>query len=138
VFHRTFRGVVKKNLIYDNGQVPKDGHDQASARPIPPASALMPWQDVKEATDWMQPLSKTRQPYSGLVLNNADGVKVFGNKVRARYDDDFAFTMENDDGNNYKVKKGGNNKNCRGKVDSNLNKYVSDASQTECNKWFPQ
>jgi len=121
VFHRTFRGIVKKNIIYDNGEVPKNGHDEAE----------------KEATDWKAPLSKTRQPYSGLVLNNADGVKLFGNKVRARYDDDFAYTMENDSGNDYKPKRGGGNKNCRGKVDDLIASYVADATADDCAAWFP-
>jgi len=116
VFHRTFRGFVKNNKCYDNGQVPKDGFDQ----------------DIKEATDWMAPLAKTRQPYSGLVLNNADGVKLWGNTVRARYEGDYAFTMEIDSGEDFDLAGGGGNKNCRGKVDDKLASYVSTGTASEC------
>lgn len=89
----------------------------------------------------MKGLTKTRQPYSGIVLNNAQDVKIFGNKVRARYSDDYSFTLENDDGNDYKVKGGGNNKSCRGKVDDNLSPYVNkggDPSQDDCDEWFAE
>lgn len=120
VFHRTFRGVVKNNLIYDNGIVPKDGHDQV----------------VKQSTDWMKMLAKTRQPYSGLVLNNAEGVNLVGNRVRARYEDDFAFTMEVDHGDSYSLKEGGNNTVCRGRVGQNLQPYVGRGSDEDCASWF--
>ena len=96
--------------------MPKDGFDQ----------------DIKEATDWMAPLAKTRQPYSGLVLNNADGVKLWGNTVRARYEGDYAFTMEIDSGEDFDLAGGGGNKNCRGKVDDKLASYVSTGTASEC------
>lgn len=120
VFHRTFRGVVKKNVLWDNGQVPKDGHDQ----------------DVKQSTDWMRDLKRTRQPYSGLVLNNADGVKVWSNTVRARYSDDYAFTIENDAGTSYAPGGGGNNKNCRGRISTDFEPYVATGSPTLCDTAF--
>jgi len=120
VFHRTFRGIVKKNLIYDNGVVPLDGFDE----------------HIKESTDWMSPLKKQRQPYSGLVLNNAAEVKLFGNKVRARYDDDYAFTTQFDSGVSYNLSNGGNNKVCKGKVSTDLAAYVADGSTADCGSWF--
>jgi hypothetical protein len=119
VFHRTFRGVVKDNLIYDNGVVPKDGHPEAVVE------------------DWMAPLRKTRQPYSGLVLNNAKGVRMFRNKVRARYADDYAFTMEIDAGADYDLNDGGNNKVCRGEVGAKLASVVSTGSESDCTLGFP-
>lgn len=74
VFHRTDRGVVRRNTVHGNGVVPREEHPE----------------DVAE--DWHVGLSKGRQPYSGVVLNNAEGVKLWSNNVAARYDDDYVST----------------------------------------------
>lgn len=100
VFHRTNRGVVKGNDIYDNGVVPR--LDKPESNP----------------EDWHLGCSgKSRQHYSGLVVNNAEGVKLWSNRVVARYDDDFAFKQEEDSGSPAPIEAGGNNKACRGLVD---------------------
>jgi len=121
VFHRTFRGFVKSNVLYDNGQVPKTSETD----------------ETVATTPWKKALTKTRQPYAGMVLNNADQVKVYNNKVRARYDSDYAFTMEVDDGCSFAIAAGGNNKDCRGKVDDNIDPYHSDATDDQCKAWLP-
>jgi len=111
VFHRTHRGVVKQNVIYDNGVVPR----LDKMEPI--------------AEDWHQGLSKSRQSYSGLVLNNAEDVKLWSNNVAARYDDDYAFKQEVDgSGPPPPLAAGGNNKVCQGLIDPNLDAVVSTAS----------
>merc|ERR1719171_2591681 len=99
VFHRTDRGIVSKNVIYNNGVVPGASDDRAE--------------------DWQVALSKGRQPYSGLVLNNAKGVKLWSNVVRAKHEEDYAYTMAMDKGVAKPVVIGGNNQVCRGKVDLN-------------------
>uniref|UniRef100_A0A7S4SSV2 Right handed beta helix domain-containing protein n=1 Tax=Ditylum brightwellii TaxID=49249 RepID=A0A7S4SSV2_9STRA len=68
VVHRTHRCTVRQNTIYDNGVIPR------LDRP----------EDVIE--DWHVGASgKSRQPYSGLTLNNAEDVKLWSNVVAARY-----------------------------------------------------
>lgn len=99
VFHRTDRGYVRRNTIHSNGVVPV---------------LEMPEPIVE---DWHASASgKSRQRYSGLVLNNAEGVKLWSNNVAARYDDDYAFKQEDDSGVPAPVEAGGNNKACRGLV----------------------
>mmetsp|Transcript_27583 Transcript_27583/g.41731 ORF Transcript_27583/g.41731 Transcript_27583/m.41731 type:complete len:585 (-) Transcript_27583:1085-2839(-) len=111
VFHRTHRGVVKQNVIYDNGVVPRLDKPE----PI--------------VEDWHQGLSKSRQSYSGLVLNNAEDVKLWSNNVVARYDDDYAFKQEVDgSGPPPPLAAGGNNKACQGLIDSNLADVVNTES----------
>ena len=100
VFHRTNRGSVKRNIVYDNGVVPR------LDKPEP----------VVE--DWHAGCAgKSRQPFSGLVVNNAEGVKLWSNVVASRYDDDYAFKQEEDSGVPAPIEAGGNNKACRGLVD---------------------
>lgn len=70
-FHRTDRGIVRRNTVYGNGIVPREEH----------------LEDVSE--DWHVGLNRGRQPYSGIVLNNAEGVELWSNNVSARYDDDY-------------------------------------------------
>lgn len=80
VFHRTDRGVVKRNTVYDNGVVPRFEYEET----------------VME--DWMVNLSKSRQSYSGIVLNSAEEVKLWSNNVSARYETDYAFNTVEDGG----------------------------------------
>lgn len=114
VVHRTDRVQVKKNVIYDNGVVPRGDKPE----PV--------------AMDWHASVGKGRQPYSGLVLNNADGVTLWSNKVAARYADDFAYTQEVDgSGPPTPVDAGGNNKACVGRVQidpASIVKTSSDSS----------
>jgi len=98
VFHRTNRGSVVGNLIYDNGKVPVDSH----VEPV--------------VEDWHASTSgKGRQPYSGLVINNAEEVELFDNKVSSRFSDDYAFIQEFD-GAVVPLAAGGNNVACKGVV----------------------
>lgn len=100
VFHRTNNGSVKRNIVYNNGVVPR------LDKPEP----------VVE--DWHAGCAgKSRQPYSGLVVNNAKAVKLWSNNVSSRYDDDYAFKQEDDSGVPTPIEAGGNNKACRGLVD---------------------
>jgi len=102
VFHRTDRAMIKQNIIYDNGVVPR-------------LDKLEPIQH-----DWYEGCSgKSRQPYSGLVLNNANDVKLWSNRVTARYDDDYAFIQITDNGNPSPLSAGGNNHACKGLLDLN-------------------
>jgi len=102
VMHRTNRGVIKKNTIYENGMVPR--LDKSEENPV----------------DWHEGCSgKSRQPYSGLVLNNAEDVKLWSNLVTARYDDDYAFIQLSDSGNPLPLLAGGNNHVCQGQSDMN-------------------
>jgi len=97
VFHRTNRGVVKDNIVFENGIVPKDGHPEP----------------VHE--DWHACCpGKGRQPYSGLILNEAEDVEVFNNAVAARYEDDYAFKMQMDGGAAEYQVTGGDNQVCAG------------------------
>mmetsp|Transcript_36441 Transcript_36441/g.109456 ORF Transcript_36441/g.109456 Transcript_36441/m.109456 type:complete len:691 (-) Transcript_36441:309-2381(-) len=99
VFHRTDRGTVRRNTVHSNGVVP--------VLEIPEPAP----------EEWHASASgKSRQRYSGLVLNNADGVKLWSNTVAARYDDDYAFKQEDDGGAPSPVEAGGNNKACRGLI----------------------
>jgi len=109
VFHRTDRGVVQRNQVYNNGVVP------VLDRP----------KDITE--EWQQALKKSRQPYSGLVVNNAKAVKLWSNNVSAKYETDYAFKIESD-GSPYPLAAGGNNKACRGRIGSNLVSYVKQVS----------
>ncbi|KAL9185786.1 hypothetical protein ACHAXT_003563 [Thalassiosira profunda] len=113
VFHRTDRGVVQRNTVYDNGVVPRLEYPEATVE------------------DWHANLSKGRQAYSGIVINNAEGVKLWSNNVSARYDDDYAFKIESD-GAPAPLAAGGNNKVCKGVVDENLDSFVSEADPTVC------
>lgn len=98
VFHRTDRGVVSNNIIYNNGVVPR--LDKVEPDP----------------QDWHQGCSgKSRQPYSGLVLNNAKNVQLWNNRVSARYDEDFALILTAD-GISAPLDGGGGNKVCKGLV----------------------
>jgi len=106
-FHRTDRGIVKQNIIYDNGVVPRLDKEE------------------KAVEDWHAGCNgKSRQPYSGLVINNADEVELWSNKVAARYADDYAFKQEYD-GSPSPLGAGGNNQACQGLVDPNLGEYVN-------------
>jgi len=109
VFHRTDRGVVQRNQVYNNGVVPVLDHSE----------------DITE--EWQENLKKSRQPYSGLVINNAKSVKLWSNNVSARYVTDYAFKIESD-GSPYPLAAGGNNKACRGLIGSNLVSYVKSVS----------
>lgn len=105
VFHRTNRGMVKQNVIYNNGVVPR--------------------LDIPETNpqDWHEGCAgKSRQPYSGLVLNGARDVELWNNTVAARYDDDFAVIRT---GNTAPLVDGGNNQVCQGRVDYALRDAVS-------------
>ena len=107
VFHRTNRGVVKQNIIYENGLVPR--LDKTEQNP----------------QDWHLNLSKSRQSYSGLVINNSEDVKLWSNNVSARYEDDCAFKLEVDgSGPPPPLAAGGNNRVCKGLVDTSLDNVV--------------
>lgn len=111
VFHRTDRGVVQRNTVYDNGVVPRFEYEQA----------------VLE--DWMINLSKSRQPYSGIVLNSAEEVKLWSNNVSARYETDFAFnTVEDGGATPPPLAAGGNNRVCKGLVSPELESVVGEES----------
>eukprot|EP00592_Proboscia_alata_P004166 CAMPEP_0194367428 /NCGR_PEP_ID=MMETSP0174-20130528/15505_1 /TAXON_ID=216777 /ORGANISM="Proboscia alata, Strain PI-D3" /LENGTH=572 /DNA_ID=CAMNT_0039143165 /DNA_START=329 /DNA_END=2047 /DNA_ORIENTATION=+ len=108
VFHRTNRGTVNQNIIYSNGIVP----------------TLEPEEHVE---DWHAGASgQPRQPYSGLVLNNAESMKLWSNKVAARYETDFAFQQVKDNsGSSPPLQAGGNNKVCNGLVSINPSTAVT-------------
>jgi len=127
VFHRTHNGVVKQNVIFNNGQLPKDSQLQDLRCELP-----------TDADCWKIPLSKKdnpdklktgRQPYSGLTLSNSDNVKLWGNVVKARYDDDKSFEFEIDAGYDYKLAAGGGNKNCKGKVSEKFKANVDNVAE---------
>jgi len=111
VFHRTDRGVVQRNTVYNNGVVPRLEFPEETTE------------------DWHVNLSKSRQPYAGIVINNAEGVRLWSNNVLARYDDDYAYKIEAD-GTPPPLQAGGNNKVCKGLVDANLASYVSEETDT--------
>mmetsp|Transcript_16663 Transcript_16663/g.36091 ORF Transcript_16663/g.36091 Transcript_16663/m.36091 type:complete len:650 (-) Transcript_16663:163-2112(-) len=121
VFHRTDRGIVRRNMVFDNGIVPRLEY---------PESPL---------EDWMADLNKSRQPYSGIVINNAEGVKLWSNNVMARYEDDYAYNLEADgSGPPPPLAAGGNNKVCRGLVDEYIGDAVVQATDaTECSAPAP-
>lgn len=109
VFHRTDRGVVKRNTVYDNGVVPRFEYEET----------------VME--DWMVNLSKSRQSYSGIVLNSAEEVKLWSNNVSARYETDYAFnTVEDGGATPPPLAAGGNNRVCKGLVSPELESVVSE------------
>eukprot|EP00586_Coscinodiscus_wailesii_P001337 CAMPEP_0172488786 /NCGR_PEP_ID=MMETSP1066-20121228/18518_1 /TAXON_ID=671091 /ORGANISM="Coscinodiscus wailesii, Strain CCMP2513" /LENGTH=651 /DNA_ID=CAMNT_0013256243 /DNA_START=59 /DNA_END=2014 /DNA_ORIENTATION=- len=109
VFHRTDRGVVKRNTVYGNGVVPHMDYDE----PV--------------VEDWHVNLSKSRQAYSGIVLNSAEGVKLWSNNVAARYDKDYAFnTVEDGGATPPPLAAGGNNKVCKGLVSPELESVVNE------------
>ena len=111
VFHRTDRGVVRRNTVYDNGVVPRFEYEEP----------LM--------EDWMVNLSKSRQSYSGIVLNSAEGVRLWSNNVSARYESDYAFNAVEDGGNSPpSLAGGGNNRVCKGLVSPELDSVVTEAS----------
>jgi len=97
VYHRTDRGFVQRNKVYDNGVVP-----------------LNLTTEVKH--DWHQNLGKGRQPYSGIVINNAVGIRLWSNIVKARDENDFAYNMISGGS----ITNGGNNAVCEGKVSQRL------------------
>jgi len=100
-FHRTHRGTIKQNLIYNNGVVPRLDKPEV----------------VEE--DWQKFLGKSRQPFSGITINNAKSVNLCSNRVAARYDDDFAYRQVTDNnGQSQHLEVGGNNKVCKGKINS--------------------
>merc|ERR1719296_64784 len=97
VYHRTNRGVVKDNIVFDNGVVPKDD----KIEPV--------------VEDWHACCpGKSRQPYSGLILNEAEDVEITNNSVAARYDDDYAYKMQMDGGATEYQVTGSGNKVCAG------------------------
>mmetsp|Transcript_28601 Transcript_28601/g.42298 ORF Transcript_28601/g.42298 Transcript_28601/m.42298 type:complete len:488 (+) Transcript_28601:87-1550(+) len=101
VFHRTDRGVARQNTIFNNGRVPRRDHKEL------------------EEEDWHKGCAgKSRQHYSGLVLNDAKDVKVWSNNVAARYDDDYAI-IRVVSGSGRPATIGGNNKVCKGLVKIN-------------------
>lgn len=111
VFHRTDRGVVQRNTVYDNGVVPRLEYEEP----------------VME--DWMVNLSKSRQAYSGIVLNSAEDVKLWSNNVAARYDTDYAFnTVEDGGATPPPLAAGGNNRVCKGLVSPELKSVVVEAT----------
>ena len=108
VFHRTNRGAVKLNTMFDNGVVPRLEYPEETVQ------------------DWHANLSKSRQPYSGIVINNAKGVKLWSNNVAARYNDDYVFKIKLD--GTPAPLTGGNNKVCQGTADLNLDNVVAEAT----------
>jgi parallel beta-helix repeat protein len=134
VFHRTHNGEVKKNTIWNNGQLPRDDYPEDLKCDKP-----------EDADCWKIPLSKKdnpdkpktqRQPYSGLTLSNSNNVKLYSNLVKARYSDDKSYEFEIDSGNDYTIAAGSNNKNCQGKISSKFDSYVKTLKEggTEYNK----
>jgi len=110
VFHRTDRGVVERNTVYDNGVVPRFEYDGETV-----------------TEDWMINLSKSRQPYSGIVLNSAEEVKLWSNNVSARYETDYAFnTVEDGGATPPPLAAGGNNRVCKGLVSPELESVVGE------------
>ena len=107
-YHRTDRGVIKMNSVYGNGVVPRLDKQEPVLK------------------DWHRGCSgKSRQPWSGIAINNAIGVKLWSNVVAARYDDDFAFKQIVDGSSpSPSLIKGGNNKVCQGLVDKTLKSVV--------------
>jgi hypothetical protein len=70
---------VKKNVVYDNSVVPHLDKPELVAH------------------DWYDGCKgKAHQHYSGIVINNAIGVKLWKNNVSAHYNDDYAFKQEVD------------------------------------------
>mmetsp|Transcript_32181 Transcript_32181/g.65351 ORF Transcript_32181/g.65351 Transcript_32181/m.65351 type:complete len:422 (-) Transcript_32181:470-1735(-) len=118
VFHRTDRGSVTANVIYDNGVVPVQSH---------PEPVVENWH--------LAASGKSRQPYSGLVINNAVDVELFDNAVAARYEDDFAFKQVFDAGATIvPVQAGAENVACRGMVEIDPASMVSaTADMSVCN-----
>jgi hypothetical protein len=110
VVHETNRVTVRRNKIYLNGVVPR----------------LEKMNDEYNQEDWHIGCSgKSRQPYSGIVLNKAQDVKLWSNNVQARFDDDFAFKLEGSSS----VLVGGNNRVCgNGKIDDSLTDIVREES----------
>ena len=107
VFHRTNRGVIRQNVIYDNGRVPRLDKPESIVQ------------------DWHHGCSgKSRQPYSGLVLNNANQIKLWSNRVSARYQDDYGF-MQLADNTISPLLAGGNNQICQGRYDILPNSAVN-------------
>lgn len=105
VYHRTDRGFVQRNKVYDNGVVPRDLEQERSE-------------------DWHQILGKGRQSYSGIVINDAIGVRLWSNIVKARDENDFAYNMISDGSTVGSITKGGNNTLCEGKVSPRLEAYL--------------
>eukprot|EP00929_Paragymnodinium_shiwhaense_P114721 TRINITY_DN83213_c0_g1_i1.p1 TRINITY_DN83213_c0_g1~~TRINITY_DN83213_c0_g1_i1.p1 ORF type:complete len:646 (-),score=44.29 TRINITY_DN83213_c0_g1_i1:52-1938(-) len=131
VFHRTNRGIVKNNVVYGNGVVP----------PVPTDIAGIPVPFTLQA-DWHAGLhnygDKTgRQPYSGIVLNEAEDVEVTDNAAAARLDTDFAFVMQMDGGHAYPVR-GSGNKVCRGKASLDpMTVFTNPTVESSSLSWHP-
>jgi len=123
VFHRTYNGLVKKNIIFDNGQLPKDGEttEATCEKPSDPDCWKIPL--IKS----MNPDKKKtgRQPYSGLTLSNSKNVKLWSNTVKAKYASDKAYEFEVDAGDSFALAGGKNNKDCQGKVSKLIESAVS-------------
>jgi parallel beta-helix repeat protein len=128
VFHRTHNGVVKRNIVFNNGQLPKDSQEKQLSCKQP-----------KDADCWKVPLSPSlnpgkpktgRQPYSGLTLSNSKNVMLWSNVVKAGYPDDKSYEFEIDAGHDYNLGGGGNNKNCRGKVTAKIQNVVQNLDGT--------
>jgi len=107
VYHRTDRGFVQRNKIYNNGVVP-----------------LNLTTEVKH--DWHVKLGKGRQPYSGLVINNATGIRLWSNIVKARDENDFAYNMISGGS----ITNGGNNAVCEGRVSQRLKDWGSNQDKS--------
>ena len=73
---------------------------------------------------------KSRQPYSGIVINNAMEVKLWSNNVSSHYDDNYAFQQEVDgSGPPPLLLAGGNNVVCRGLVHYTLENVTGERSK---------
>lgn len=82
--------------------------------------------------DWQLALGKSRQPYSGITINNALEVKLWSNGVKARYDDDYAY-VQLADGAPTPIAAGGNNKVCEGLVNIDPSSMVTSTNDdTKC------
>ena len=107
VVHRTDRVMVRKNILYDNGVVPRLDEPEEFIQ------------------DWHEGCSgKSRQPYSGLVLNNAKKIKLWSNLVTARYENDYAFMQLADNGIPSPIIAGGNNHVCNGLSEINPSNMI--------------
>jgi len=131
VFHRTNRGLVSGNTVYDNGVVPPAPVD-SSGRPVP----------FSLHAEWHQGLNiyndkPGRQPFSGIVINNAADVEVKDNVAAARLDSDYAFKMQMDSGPMNRVS-GSGNKVCRGKAQLDpMTVFTSPTSESSGREWEP-
>jgi len=115
-FHRTpGGGVMINNTIYNNGQVPKTNAKGWKSPTELKVDAKANAHAEPEALDWHEGCKgKTRQPYSGLAINESPNVVVLDNKIAARYSDDYAMVMQMDGGHDPYPVEGTNNIVCNG------------------------